>query len=268
MMIPPKIHQIWLQGKKNVPPKLQVYSTKWKDFNPDFEYVLWDDEKIINEILPSFPERYGKIYATYPHLIQRADFGRYLILFLFGGIYVDMDMRPVQPLRELYLRLRNCEIIFGKTNNRVLDRLVFRAFGSSPDGANNAVIMCKPHSRIMESIITECSLMSNSVWKNVNKQLYIQKSTGPGLIGKVIERPDIKPAITLLDSRYFESCGLVDTLKAKCSLDAVTDAIAVHDYNLSWFDGNVFILKIYAHSTELLILAVCVTLLVIAQKRA
>jgi mannosyltransferase OCH1-like enzyme len=266
MTIPQIIHQIWLQGERAIPVKLRRYSLKWRELNPDFEYILWDNQKIIEDILPKYPDRFRKIYDEYPHLIQRADFGRYLILFLMGGIYVDMDMRPVQHIRDLYLDMCKYEIVFGKINTRLVDRLVFGAVGSSPEGVNNAVIMCSPRSNAMAEIITECSLMFKSRWRYVNNQIYIQKSTGPGLIGKVIQRPKFTRCVKLLDSKYFEPCTTVETVRGECLPD-LTTAVAVHDYDMSWFGKSIILVKLYSRGAEISFVIIVIVCLVLIYKR-
>ena len=42
--------------------------------------------------------------AAYPHAIQRADLIRYVLLYVYGGIYLDLDyvcLRNLGPLLEL-----------------------------------------------------------------------------------------------------------------------------------------------------------------------
>lgn len=58
--------------------------------HPDSEYNLWDDEDIINLAHKEFPE----LLEVWDKLqgIQRADIGRYLILYVNGGIYADTDV--------------------------------------------------------------------------------------------------------------------------------------------------------------------------------
>lgn len=97
-MIPPTIHQIWLDKKidNNLEPPSKfltdqlVYSLKNK--NPNYNYMFWNNKKIYE--LPNNP-----IFSVYKNFyynelrfhIEKCDFSRYMILYLYGGIYTDLD---------------------------------------------------------------------------------------------------------------------------------------------------------------------------------
>ena len=72
---------------------------KW---HPNYEYRFWNDssaEQLIREKYPSFLDTWNSY--TYP--IQRADSLRYLVLYHYGGIFLDMDLhcrRSLGPLRR------------------------------------------------------------------------------------------------------------------------------------------------------------------------
>ena len=66
-----------------------------------YQYKLWnleDCEKLIKE---DFSE-YLKLWQDYRYPIQRADFIRYLILYKFGGLYIDCDIRPIRNLDSVF----------------------------------------------------------------------------------------------------------------------------------------------------------------------
>lgn len=88
MLIPKIIHQIWI-GPKKIPH--DVINTVKNDFMreyQDFEYILWDENKI---------EVHKKNFKLYPlyQLCQTysgiANLIRLDILYNFGGIYIDAD---------------------------------------------------------------------------------------------------------------------------------------------------------------------------------
>ena len=61
MEIPKKIHQIWFQGKAEIPPHLLEYHDTWVKLNPKYEILIWDQTKIENLI----EEQEGWIKDTY-----------------------------------------------------------------------------------------------------------------------------------------------------------------------------------------------------------
>ena len=50
--IPKIIHQIWLQGEENLSNINKDKIKKTKEINNDFNYMLWDEIKIIEKIIP------------------------------------------------------------------------------------------------------------------------------------------------------------------------------------------------------------------------
>ena len=77
------LHQIWFQGKENLPIKYKTYQNEWE--NQYSEYQLWDKQKI-NDLLNSFNEKIREYYNKLPIMIQKIDLAKYLILYKFGGI--------------------------------------------------------------------------------------------------------------------------------------------------------------------------------------
>ena len=71
-------------------------------WHPNYEHRYWNDssaEKLIREEYPWFLD----VWKGYPYPIQRADSLRYLVLYRFGGIFLDMDLRcrrALGPLRR------------------------------------------------------------------------------------------------------------------------------------------------------------------------
>ena len=92
MRIPKIIHQIWIQGYNYIPDKLKNFHLQCKTINNDFEYIVWNETSIIKLLLENFSKEYVDLYKSYTIFAQKADFARYVILYIYGGIYLDMDM--------------------------------------------------------------------------------------------------------------------------------------------------------------------------------
>ena len=73
------------------------------------KYKCWDDYMIRKKIIKYFPDLIF-IYDNYPIFVQRADLGRYVILYLYGGLYVDMDVWPTGDIIS-YLKKENTFIV-------------------------------------------------------------------------------------------------------------------------------------------------------------
>ena len=111
MAIPKIIHQVW--GGPNNPPlpeRLQILSESWKEENPDWEYHLWTEKEMDKLVETHFP-KYLSFYKDLPYDIQRWDTIRYMILFLYGGVYVDLDSECFHSINPL---MENVKIGFGE----------------------------------------------------------------------------------------------------------------------------------------------------------
>jgi hypothetical protein len=89
------IHQIWI-GPNPVPQSYQYYAKLWQEMHPDWEYKLWTDKDVENW---DFPNK--DLYYKARSYAERSDILRMEALNKYGGIYVDMDAMPLQPLDEL-----------------------------------------------------------------------------------------------------------------------------------------------------------------------
>ena len=96
-LIPKKIHQIWL-GKEGVPKKSIKWMNSWKEFNPDWEYKLWNEENIKDLKVSDYDVYSKKINPGY-----RSDILRYIILNKFGGLYADTDFECLFVIECLLL---------------------------------------------------------------------------------------------------------------------------------------------------------------------
>ena len=101
------IFQTW-KSKTIHQPILKKWQESWKKYNPDFEYVLWDDDdnrKFITEHFPSFLE----IYNSYNVEIKRADAVRYFYLYKYGGVYADLDFECLKSFEPLVKDMYNTD---------------------------------------------------------------------------------------------------------------------------------------------------------------
>mmetsp|Transcript_95006 Transcript_95006/g.245440 ORF Transcript_95006/g.245440 Transcript_95006/m.245440 type:complete len:409 (+) Transcript_95006:43-1269(+) len=59
--------------------------------SPEHEYFLWDDPQLRELVVAAFPEHVAA-YDAYKEHIQRVDFARAAMLYIYGGLYADMDV--------------------------------------------------------------------------------------------------------------------------------------------------------------------------------
>ena len=89
--VPKIIHQLAPQDTSKWPNVWYECQASWKKQYPDYQYMLWTDEKMDEFMQHEFPSYY-EMYKSYPLQIHRIDAVRYFILYKYGGIYADMDI--------------------------------------------------------------------------------------------------------------------------------------------------------------------------------
>mgnify|MGYP003629695255 FL=1 len=94
MNIPKIIHQLWI-GEKPRPFKAM---DKVRDMNPHCEYIFWNEEKIKKDLKVS--REYNRKIVSHSAINGKADMYRYLILLQYGGIWIDADILPIEPLDD------------------------------------------------------------------------------------------------------------------------------------------------------------------------
>jgi hypothetical protein len=99
--IPKIIHQTF--PTKNLPAEIQANVESIRKRNPDYEWTLYDDEKIVEFIGSRYDQRvldlYLKISPSYG--AARADLFRYLCVYQLGGVYLDIKSTTTRPLSSV-----------------------------------------------------------------------------------------------------------------------------------------------------------------------
>ena len=213
------IHQIWLQGADKVPLKYHSYTEKTKELNPNWTYKLWDDEDIRQECLKYGKECFNK-YMTLPHLHQKVDLGRYVILYNNGGISVDMDAKAMKSFDKIP-GLDSNKMIVCKLDLNNIESLMYCQRMSA---VNNAHIYSPKHNKSMKNVID--GIIYQEPITSLSKQIDILRTTGPLHFSKLVDDDTIK-----LDYQYFEPKTLGD-------IEQYPETIILHDTDGSWLNEN------------------------------
>ena len=173
-MIPKLIHQTW---KTDLIPKQWVsLVNKVKELNPDWSYKLWTDKENDEFVRKEFPEFYG-IFSRFPRSIMKADVIRYLLMFRFGGVYLDLDYEVLKPFN------------FG-------DKLVVLPLEDIPSETEqpkrigNCIIASIPGHRFWRDVIND--LQCNP--PDVKDHTQVLEATGPSFLSRIYNQnyyPDI-----------------------------------------------------------------------------
>ncbi|KFY66466.1 hypothetical protein V497_00922 [Pseudogymnoascus sp. VKM F-4516 (FW-969)] len=100
--VPKLLHQSWKTHE--LPTKFKKWSTVCREKHEDWEWVLWSNDDNLNLVKKYFPWL-EETYLALPGDIFRADFSRNLYMYIFGGVYVDLDtdcLRTTTSVFEAY----------------------------------------------------------------------------------------------------------------------------------------------------------------------
>jgi len=84
------IHTMW--NTAEVPKSWQRSAESWVRKNEQFVYCHWTLAELEVFVADEYPWLLST-YLAYPYVIQRCDAARYLLLYRYGGTYVDLDIR-------------------------------------------------------------------------------------------------------------------------------------------------------------------------------
>lgn len=97
--IPRIIHQTYTNNL-SIPLKWQQASNSCRTLHSNYQYKFWSDDEGRRLIKKEFPFLLS-IFDSYPYDIQRADVIRLVVLYVYGGIYLDFDIICLKSLENL-----------------------------------------------------------------------------------------------------------------------------------------------------------------------
>ena len=97
--VPRIIHQTY-RHIDSIPLKWQAASNSCRSLHSNYEYRFWSDNQGRRLIETEFPSLLPT-FDSYPYDIQRADVIRLVVLYIYGGIYIDFDIFCLKSLDSL-----------------------------------------------------------------------------------------------------------------------------------------------------------------------
>lgn len=163
MSIPKIIHQLWIGPK---PSPINLMNT-WRDKNPEFEYIIWNEEEIKKrDIVFKCQDKIDDI----EEINGKADIMRWEILFKFGGIFLDADSICIEPIDD---ELLNKKCFAGWEQEEVREGLI----------ATGTMGFPPKHPLVKKAIKW---ILNNEVSQNKSHMMAWQ-TVGPGLLTKMYD---------------------------------------------------------------------------------
>ena len=166
-VIPFHVYQTW--STKDVPKFMKKTIDHNKEQNPDFIFHLYDDADCRNFIKQYYNADVLSAYDGLKPGAYKADLWRYCILYMYGGIYMDVKIK-------LLFNFSLNELIYSEHYVKDIDGPTF--------GIYNAFMVHEPRSPILFKLIEQ-------VVKNVKDKYYGANPlsiTGPELFGRIYEK--------------------------------------------------------------------------------
>lgn len=96
-MIPKIIHQSY---KSTVHPYPVHWQKSWKEKHSDWSYHFHTDDDNRKLVIDHCPQ-FLTAFDAFPQGIMKADFARFLYLYVWGGLYADLDYVCLKPFDTL-----------------------------------------------------------------------------------------------------------------------------------------------------------------------
>lgn len=100
-MIPKTIHQIWI-GNAEMPQRERFFCENVVNMHSDWNYIFWDNESI-KKLNPLYLVKMKKIAAHTNTPSFVVDYLKFVLLYEFGGLFLDVDFEIKNSLNKLDL---------------------------------------------------------------------------------------------------------------------------------------------------------------------
>jgi mannosyltransferase OCH1-like enzyme len=164
--IPKKIYQTMKTNK--IPIQMKKAINTWLNLNSEYEYEFYDDIKSREFIKNNFDKQVLMAYDTLKPGAYKADLWRYCILYMYGGVYIDIDTVALLPLRNIIDK----------------DDIFVSARDQNKDAIYNAFIACVPNHPFLYEMIKYVVNNTQNKYYGINPL----DPTGPVGFGKIMKR--------------------------------------------------------------------------------
>jgi len=167
--IPNNVYLTW--SSLTVPKNM--YSTVLNniDNNPDFNFYIYDDDACANFIKKYFDPEVLYVYNNLKPGAYKADLFRYCILYIYGGVYMDIKFILHKKLKDLILKYNYIFVSDLQTDK------------TCRGGSFNGFIVSAKNNNIFIDCINQIILNYKNNYYGLNS-LY---PTGPCLLGYIIQ---------------------------------------------------------------------------------
>lgn len=171
--VPKILHHIWL-GDTDVTADVAASAAECKKMHESrgWRYILWTEADLVREGIPGN----FLIAAARANFHLVADVLRLLLLYIYGGVYTDIDAVCVQPFDPVlaYAAKKSVDMVVARESDRHCGALIA-----------NGVIVASPASRTLTALIAEVAVRISSGPTTGYTQFTAWQTSGPSLFTHV-----------------------------------------------------------------------------------
>jgi len=103
-MFPNQVHQIWFNFSDNLHAENHelIHDTRCMVINSGAVYTLWTLNEATSFIQTHYPYLLHFFRTPMKYDIVKCDLFRYVLMYHFGGMYIDIDFVLVRPINEIF----------------------------------------------------------------------------------------------------------------------------------------------------------------------
>jgi mannosyltransferase OCH1-like enzyme len=227
-MIPKIIHQIWIQGESELPDKYKDNVSLLKSLNPGWKHVVWDNDSL-REQCARLGDDVVSCFDAAEYMHQKVDLGRYVVVYLHGGISIDMDVKALRPLDSLKGLQNISTLAVSRMPLNRFESWLHNRFTSTLPPTNNATLIAPSRNHALLHLITcVCQRIASREKGKGGKFFTVMNTTGPFAFMESLRQLP-KSSYIELPAKYFEPCfGLDD------ACIPTYEALVLHKHDATW----------------------------------
>lgn len=173
---PKKIWQTWKVDPLNMEERDSTTARTWTAKNPEYRYEVLTDNTDLNYVETNFgPHGLNRpdivyMYRSLTARIIKADLLRYLVMYLEGGVYADIDVEALKPV-DRFIPDRFNEGDVDMVVGVEIDQPEFEKhpiLGKKSKSFCQWTFMCKPRQPVMMHLVNNIIKWLNDVAKKQN----------------------------------------------------------------------------------------------------
>lgn len=188
MSVPHLIMQTWKTHK--VPHHWLESPRSIRKHCPNWQYVLMTDEDNEHFVRSMFPD-FWPYYQAFPYNIQRVDALRYMWLYIYGGVYMDLDLALTGSIIDDLSSGHDIYVVYS---------------GTASWCVTNAFMASRPMCGFWLKVLEELK-KPPPLWC-VTKHLEVMNTTGPSMLNYCLREHGGTYRIRMLD---YQTCTVCDS---------------------------------------------------------